>query len=109
MPLRNDSPQTIARLYMDLKDKQTQTQKDVEYIKQDVGEIKSSIKEFHIVFGEFKKELKDDNDCYRKDIKDAISEKANLWVEWFCKTVIGGIALGVLGLFLFVIQELIKK
>lgn len=107
--IKADSSRTLSRLYMDLKEQQINMQKDIDYIKQDVGEIKSSVKEFHAVFTEFKKELKEDNEKFFCGVEKSLTEKANLWVEWFCKSVMGIAITGIAGLFFFIIQELIRK
>lgn len=104
-----DSNRTLSKLYMELKEGQIQLKSDVDYIKKDVTEIKDSIKDFHTSFADFKKELKEDNEKFFIGVDKALSDKANLWVEWFCKTVIGGAAVAAIGLFIFIIEKLMGK
>jgi uncharacterized OsmC-like protein len=104
-----DSSRTLSRLYMDLKQAQDKMGIDIDYIKKDVTEIKDSVKDFHTLFGEFKRELKEDNDKFFLGVDKALAEKANLWVEWFCKISIGLLGTGGVGLVIFILEEFIRS
>jgi hypothetical protein len=101
----SDSNKTLSRLYMDLQTKQAGMQKDIDYIKQDVGEIKTSVNSFHTRFEEFRADMRKDNEEFRCDMRNSINEKANLWTEWFCKSLI---ATGVIGILVAIIISVIK-
>lgn len=94
---------------MDMKQSQDKMGIDIDYIKKDVIEIKDSVKEFHSLFAEFKRELKEDNEKFFCGVDERLKEKANLWVEWFCKITIGIVGAAGVGLVVFILEEFIRR
>jgi len=93
--LPQDFISTSSKLFMDLQIKQTEMQADIKYIRENIVDIKSSIKDSLCSYDEKIEEFK----------KEVNEGKANKWVELLSLATVSSVIAGIVYLFFHVVVK----